>query len=156
MCDISMDERKKARHRALYLLERMDRTEQELRRKLEQNYPPGIVEDAIEYVKSYHYIDDLRYAKNYIQYKGQTKSRRQMQQELLFKKGVSREILEQAFREIQENDEGPLIRRWMEKKKVDPKTASREELKRFYQFLIRRGFAPEDIRRALYLMPEDE
>ncbi len=151
-----MDERKKARHRALYLLERMDRTEQELRRKLEQNYPLDIVEETIEYVKSYHYIDDLRYAKNYIQYKGQTRSRRQMQQELRLKKGISREILEEAFAEVSGEDESLLIRRWMEKKKIDPKTAGREELQRFYQFLMRRGFCSEDIRRALRLETEEE
>ena len=46
-----MDELKRAKHRALYLLERCDRTEQELRTKLSRNYEPEIVEEAIRYVK---------------------------------------------------------------------------------------------------------
>ncbi|MCI8854613.1 MAG: regulatory protein RecX [Lachnospiraceae bacterium] len=150
-----MDERKRAKHRALYLLERMDRTEQELRRKLQQNYPPDVVEEALEYVKSYHYIDDLRYAKNYIACKSQVKSRRQIEQELLMKKGISREILEQAYGESEEQDEVLLIRRWMEKKKMDPCTADRAELQKFYLFLSRRGFRSEDIRRALFRISEE-
>ena len=150
-----MDERKKAKHRALYLLERMDRTEQELRRKLEENYSEEVVEEAVEYVKSYHYIDDLRYAKNYISCKSTGKSRRQIEQELLLKKGISREILRQAYEESEVPDERLLIRHWMEKKKIDPQTADRGELQRFYRFLCRRGFRTEDIRRALELSAED-
>ena len=144
-----MDERKKAKHRALYILERMDRTEQELRQKLAQSYEPDIVEEALAYVKEYRYIDDLRYAKNYIAWISQTKSRRQIEQELLLKKGVSRDIICQAFEEAQMPEEGALIRHWIEKKKICPETATREELRRFYQFLMRRGFQAEDIRREL-------
>lgn len=144
-----MDERKKAKHRALYILERMDRTEQELRQKLAQNYEPDIVEEALAYVKEYHYIDDLRYAKNYIAWKGQTKSRRQIEQELLFRKGVSRETVRQAFEESEMPEEGVLIRHWIEKKNIRPRTATGEELRRFYQFLMRRGFQMEDIRKEL-------
>ena len=57
---------RRARHRALHILERSDRTEQELRAKLERNYRAEAVEDAISYVKQYHYLDDRRYAVNYL------------------------------------------------------------------------------------------
>ena len=60
---------KRAKKRALFLLERMDRTESQLCEKLRQNgYPEECVAAAVEYVKQYHYIDDLRYAKQYIRY----------------------------------------------------------------------------------------
>ena len=56
---------KRAKKRALFLLERMDRTELQLCEKLRQNgYPEECVAAAVEYVKQYHYIDDLRYAKH--------------------------------------------------------------------------------------------
>ena len=145
-----MDERKKAKHRALYLLERMDRTEHELRQKLKLDYEPDVVEEALNYVKQYHYIDDVRYAKNYISSKSQVKSKRQIEQELLLKKGVSRENVEEAFSQIDVQDERLLIRRWMEKKKIDPKTAGQEELQKFYLFLMRRGFHSEDVRKVLF------
>ena len=63
---------KRAKHRALYLLERADRTEQELRSKLEKTYEPEIVEEAIAYVRQYHYIDDKRYAVNYLGSRGKS------------------------------------------------------------------------------------
>ncbi len=150
-----MDERKRAKHRALYLLERMDRTEQELQQKLAQNYEPDIVEEALAYVKEYHYIDDMRYAKNYIAWKSQTKSRRLIEQELVLKKGVAKDIVRQAFEESETQDECLLIRRWMEKKKFHPGTATREEQQKFYSFLMRRGFQGEDIRREFSREPDE-
>ena len=72
---------RRARHRALHILERCDRTEQELRDKLEMNYRTEAVEDAIAYVKRYHYLDDMRYAVNYLNSRGRVKSRRGVEQE---------------------------------------------------------------------------
>lgn len=136
---------RKAKHRALHLLERCDRTEQELRTKLLQNYESEVVEEAIAYVKQFHYIDDKRYAVNYLTSRGRVKSRRQVEQELLYKKGISREVLEEACQETEPQDERELIRRWIEKKQVNPQTATREELRKLYLFLMRRGFQSEDI-----------
>ena len=136
---------RRARHRALHILERSDRTEQELRAKLERNYRAEAVEDAIPYVKQYHYLDDRRYAVNYLNSRGRVKSRRQVEQELLYKKGISKEILEEARTEAEPQDEREQIRRWMEKKQIHPETADPNELRRFYLFLMRRGFRSEDI-----------
>lgn len=136
---------RRARHRALHILERSDRTEQELRAKLERNYRAEAVEDAISYVKQYHYLDDRRYAVNYLNSRGRVKSRRQVEQELLYKKGISKEILEEARTEAEPQDEREQIRRWMEKKQIHLETADPNELRRFYLFLLRRGFRSEDI-----------
>lgn len=144
-----MDELTKAKHRALYILERCDRTEQELRTKLSRNYGPEIVEEAIRYVKEYDYINDKRYAVNYLKSRCQIKSRRQVEQELLYKKGISRDILEEASQETEAQDESLLIRRWMEKKHFSPETATQEEQRKLYQFLMRRGFQSEDILREM-------
>lgn len=144
-----MDELTRAKHRALYILERCDRTEQELRTKLSRNYEPEIVEEAICYVKQYDYINDKRYAVNYLKSRCQIKSRRQVEQELLYKKGISRDILEEASQETEAQDESLLIRRWMEKKHFSPETATQEEQRKLYQFLMRRGFQSEDILKEL-------
>ena len=144
-----MDELKRAKHRALYLLERCDRTEQELRTKLSRNYDPEIVDEAVRYVKQYGYIDDRRYAVNYLKSRCQVKSRRQVEQELLYKKGISRDVLEEACQETEPQDESLLIRRWMEKKHYSPEEATQEEHRRLYLFLMRRGFRSEDILKEL-------
>ena len=57
------DEKLKATKKAMGLLQHMDRTEWELRSKLEQaGFSEEAVEAAIQYVAGYHYIDDKRYA----------------------------------------------------------------------------------------------
>ena len=84
----------------MHLLEKQDRTEYQLREKLRQNeYPKEAVEQAIAYVKSYHYIDDLRYACSYVRYQKEKKSNRRLQQDLQ-KKGVAKEFIEQALLEV--------------------------------------------------------
>lgn len=136
----------RAKKRALHLLEKMDRTESQLRGKLRQNeYPPEAVEAAIDYVKGYHYIDDLRYAENYIHSRCKDKSRRQLAMELSGK-GVAKEYIGQALEEVcGEEEEAPKILRWLEKKQYDRETADVRQKQRMYQFLMRKGFCSEDI-----------
>ena len=81
------DEVRRAKLRALHLLTAMDRTEAKLREKLQASYCEEAVEEAVAYVKSYGYLDDERYVKVYIESKSRTKSRKQIEQEIKFKKG---------------------------------------------------------------------
>ena len=136
---------KRAKKRAMYLLEKMDRTESQLREKLQQNgYPEEVVDLAVEYVKKYHYIDDFRYACTYIRYRCEKKSRRGLTQELL-QKGVSKELIQQALEREYESNEEDLICDWMRKKHFNPKTADVKEQRKMYQFLLRKGFQSNDI-----------
>lgn len=58
------DEKLKATKKAMGLLQHMDRTEWELRSKLEQaGFSEEAVEAAIQYVAGYHYIDDKEVCK---------------------------------------------------------------------------------------------
>lgn len=139
---------KRATKRAMHLLEKQDRTEYQLREKLRQNeYPKEAVEQAIVYVKSYHYIDDLRYACSYVRYQKEKKSNRRLQQDLQ-KKGVAKEFIEQALLEEGNEDETDAIQRLLEKKGYTPEMP-REQANKIYQFLLRRGYKSSDI---LYVM----
>ena len=72
---------KRAKKRALHLLEQMDRTEKQLRDKLLANeYPQSCIDGAIAYVKGFHYLDDSRYASNYVRFSQEKMSRVQMKQ----------------------------------------------------------------------------
>lgn len=141
---------KRARKRAMFLLEKMDRTESQLRDKLRQGlYGEEIVEDAVAYVKKYHYIDDERYAGNYTRYQKARKSRRQIQMDLL-QKGIAREQIEMVLeREYETEDEQELICKWIEKKHYSGKDADLKEKQKMYQFLMRKGFHSQDIMYAL-------
>ena len=53
----------RARRRAMHLMERMDRTEHQLREKLAKgDYPRECVDDAVAYLYRFHYLDDFRYS----------------------------------------------------------------------------------------------
>ena len=91
------EEYKKARRKAMLLLEHMDRTEKGLSDRLRQaGFSREAAEDAMEYVKSYGYIDDLRYAQNYISYRIHTKSRQKILMELQ-QKGIDKATAQEAW-----------------------------------------------------------
>lgn len=68
---------RRAKQKALAILKYMDRSEYELRSKLKQaDYTEDIIERTIDYVRSYHYIDDHRFVSNYIKSKHKNKSKK--------------------------------------------------------------------------------
>ncbi len=135
----------RAKQRALHLLEKQDRTENNLRQKLrEGGYPQEVIDAAVDYVISYHYIDDRRYAENYIYFHKDSKSRQRIRQDLLGK-GIDKDIVDMALEEGYETDEKEMIRDLLAKKHYDPVGADRKEQARMYRFLASRGFSPSDI-----------
>lgn len=145
----------RAKRRAMNLLQNRDYTEAGLREKLRNgDYPESCIEEAVAYVKSYGYVDDCRYAGDFITYNLDRKSRTRMEQDLM-RKGISKDTIRTVFEELEEQgtsqDEGAMIRRLLEKKKYDPQTATGQEKQRMYAFLYRRGFRTEVISRALLL-----
>lgn len=146
----------RAKKRVLYLLERMERTEYQLRDKLKSDgHPADVIDAAIAYVKEYHYIDDLRYACAYIRAHQNAKSRYQMQQALM-QKGVKRDVIDEAMAETYEGDTDSLIRRLLEKKHYDPNGMDRKKISKIYQSLMRKGFRAEEIRRVMRSFDADE
>lgn len=141
---------KRARKRAMFLLEKMDRTESQLRDKLRQGfYSEDIIDDAVSYVKSFHYIDDNRYAESYVRCQKERKSKRQIQRDLL-QKGIKREIIEEALEaEYEPESEEELILKWIEKRHYNIENSDIKEKQKMYQFLMRKGFRSEDILHIL-------
>ncbi len=141
---------KRAKKRAMHLLEHMDRTEAGLLQKLcEGGYPQDLAEEAVAYVKSYHYIDDARYADSYIRLHGSEKSSGRLRMELQ-RRGVSGETIDAALDGCEEErDEQQMIRALMQKRGYDPKTADQAAQRRMYGYLMRRGFRSGDICREL-------
>lgn len=139
---------KRAKKRAMHLLERQERTEYQLKEKLRQNqYPKEAIEEAIAYVKKYHYVDDMRYACTFIQCQREKRSKRRIQQDLM-KKGIASDIIEAAFSEEGVEDETQAIQRLL-KKKGYSEEISHEDACKIYQFLLRKGYNSADIRHAM-------
>ena len=140
---------KRAKLRAMHLLTRMDYTEAELEKKLMKGeYTPQAVKIAMDYVRSYHYLDDERYVTRYLStYQGR-KSRRQMQFELE-RKGIPRELIRRGQEAMVDEegcaDETDMIRQLLEKRCRNPKEADEKEKRRHYGYLMRRGFTSSEI-----------
>lgn len=146
---------RRAKLRCMNLLKSRDYTAEQLRGKLRRGfYTEDIIDIAVEYVASYHYIDDLRYAVSYISCYQEKKSRRRLEQDLQGK-GVGRETIEKAFFEWEEQgggqDEQEMLRKLLEKKHFDAANADLKERQRVYAYLMRRGYSGEAVRRAMRL-----
>lgn len=143
-----MEQQREARKKALRLLEHMDRTEKGLMdRLLRAGFSEKLAEDAVSYVKDYGYINDRRYALNYIMYRIHDKSRQKIFQELSGK-GIDRQTIQDAWEEAEEletPDERALLCQMIEKKYEPGAELDEREMRRLYGYLARRGFRSGDI-----------
>lgn len=141
---------KRAKLRAMHLLTDMARTESGLREKLKQGmYPDDLIDAAIDYVKSFGYLDDDRYAEQFVESRKGTKSKKEIRA-LLLQKGIRKEKIDRALEKCwQEEDSAEAIRALIRKKRVDLSQASEQEIQRLYAFFGRKGFRFEDVRQVI-------
>lgn len=147
---------KRCKKRAMNLLQKRDYTTTRLRDKLREGmYPEQAIIDAIEYVTSYHYLDDDRYARDYITYHMETRPKNRIIQDLT-SKGLSKDfilpIIEELYQEENPDLQLDQIRQLLTKKHYNPETADYKEKQKMMSFLLRRGFSMSDIRRAISLV----
>ena len=143
---------KRAKLRAMHLLNDMDRTESQLRTKLlNGDYPADIVDEAIAYVKSFGYINDESYIRRFIESRKNSKSKKEIYA-LLMKKGVDMEQVQEILSEYYSAEDSlNAIRDLLRKKRYDPKSATDQEMRKIYGYLARKGFGYEDIRQVIQI-----
>ena len=142
----------------------MDRTEADVRNKLRDGgYPEEAVDDAIEYLRSFKYIDDMRYAGEYIRCKSTSMSRKQIISKLS-QKGVDKSVIEEAFAGYDEeagpDNEGTelgLIRKLIMKRcpggVADLDYNGKQKL---YAYLYSKGFSVSDIETVVIKLMSDD
>ncbi len=138
----------RAKKRAMNLIKTMDRPEHDIRTKLSDGgYPPEAVDAAVSYLKSFHYIDDMRYAGEFIRFRSSSMSRAQIIAKLSAK-GISRDTVDAAFAEHEQESgeditstEKELIRRLITKRFPNGTSdITYEEKQKLYAYLYRKGF----------------
>lgn len=143
---------KRAKTRAMNLLKNSDFTEFTLTKKLKDNYyPETVINKAIEFVKQYNYIDDSRYAGNYVAFNANKKSRLQIIN-FLSAKGISKDIIFKAcdeYYEDNDNTEKELIIKLISKKKTDLLHMTWEERNKLFNYLTRKGFKIDSINNVI-------
>ncbi len=139
--------RTEARKKALSLLEIRDRTSKELRERLLRcGYSQEEAEDALRYAASYGYVDDRRYAENYILWRKDEKSRKKIFTDL-FVKGISRETAEEAWEAAAggEREETSLIEKEILRKYPEGSVLTPKQMQSLQASLARKGFRYDDI-----------
>ena len=139
---------------ALYLIEFKDRTEKELRDKFkEKGYDENDTEDEIEFLKNYGYIDDKRYAEHFthdaINIKKWGKIR--IRTELL-RKGIDRETIDNTIEDAFLGVEDDLVLTQMQTRFKNSDFSNIKERTRIFNFFMRRGFSPDEIKGAMNKM----
>ena len=139
----------RARRRVLHLLERGDRTQSDLFNKLRDGgYPRIAAESAIGYAASYGYVDDERYAANYIRFHQDKRSRRRIVHDLTGR-GIAADIIDRAMEAEYESSESEQIRQLLDRRHFDPDTADGRERDKQIRFLLGRGYRWTDISSVL-------
>ena len=159
----------RAKRYVMNLLVKSDKTEAELKRKLKENgYNAETAEAAIEYVRSFHYIDELRTAENYIRAKMDNSSEKEIRYKLSGK-GIDDETVDMAYEQILLNFdpdgelEGPgaleikaaenFLRKKLGSKLMEYRDEDNEipyeEKQKLMASASRKGFGTESIRTAL-------
>ncbi len=138
------EERKRAKDRALRLLSYRDRSEKEIRTKLQQiGYDGAIIEWVIDELKRLKFLDDERFAQSFAQTQmitrpvGEYYLRRELKN-----KGLEEPLIEQTIEQVfQEKDQSVVaLELAAQRKKRYGNLDEIKAKKRVSDFLLRRGF----------------
>ena len=138
--------RRKTFDRAVNLLTYKPRSENELRQRLlEKDWTnTEIVEAVLAKLKEYNYLNDEQFAKEFAASRLRQKpiGKRVLKQKLALKRLDKETVdaaLEKAFEDTPEED---VIERAIEKRlRIKGKPETREDSKKFYDYLLRQGFS---------------
>ncbi|MBQ6363685.1 MAG: regulatory protein RecX [Lachnospiraceae bacterium] len=145
--------RKEILHESGILLGGRDYTEKRLTEKLlERDYPEDLVQEAVQSLKEARYLDDRRFAEQYLSAHLSDRSIARIRQDLA-QRGVDNKLIDEAVsacsvEEIQE-EELAQIRQLLKKRHYDPESADYAEQQKTAAFLYRRGFDAGLIRKAM-------
>ena len=141
------------RKKAMAILTHKDRTRWELCDKLEKaGFEQEIIDDAIAYVESFRYIDDLRYATRFAEIYCESRSIQRIRQDLK-KRHVPEEYIAIALESINMDDFKALQKEIQKllKRSESPEEMSYEEKQKIAAKLYRKGFRTDSIFRELEL-----
>jgi regulatory protein len=133
------------------LLLRQDRTRKELSDRLSR---AGFSEEAsgyaLEYVESFGYINDKRYAQNYVAFHKSELSARELRYKLTGK-GIPPEILSEVFMEYEPEDEEEALRLKLEKRLRGKRLSDMDaaEKNKVVSYLTRKGYHLTAVKRMM-------
>lgn len=139
---------RRAKDKALRLIEFRDHSESELHLKLLREYDGEAAEYAVDKMRELGLIDDARFARNYMTVLIETKkySKARAAREL-WAKGIDRQITDMLLSEF-ETDPSEQIKRIIEKR-FTPLPEDEKGVRRMMNYLIRLGYSYGEITSVL-------
>lgn len=142
-------EESKAFQASLWYLSRKSRTVFEIKTKLsDRGFDDAEIEKTVEKLKNLKFLDDQKYAKNFIERQFRAKGAMRIKRELELK-GVSKNIVEEEIAQI---DTACFVESAVElarKKYKNIKDLPKEKIyNRLMSFLTRRGFSYDESKKA--------
>ncbi len=142
----------RAKKKAMSLLNYSNRTEWELMDKLiKVGFSEEAANKALEYVKSFHYVDDERYAMHFVDVHHKSKSIKRLRQDLT-NKHIPEQYISLAIESIEDGDSVALtkeLEKILKNKSLEAMTY--EEKQKIAAKLYRKGFNTNDIRKYIML-----
>lgn len=143
--------RKSCLQKSADLLSRQDYSRARLRDKLLRSFPEEVADPVLEELAGANYINDRRYAENYVRAHMYDKSRMRIGQDLI-NRGIGEETASVAVAEVfgdalrdGEDPERAQIRRILLKKGFDAGTTGFTEKQKLTASICRRGFSVQKI-----------
>ena len=129
---------------AIKIIERSYKTEKEIRDKLKQKgYEEKQINNSIDFLKEYNFINDNTYAKAFIKDKLSSKGSQKIKYDLM-KKGIAKDIIEENLIKVDKNEEKEVALNVGRKKYESIRRKESDNYKlsgKLYRFLISRGYA---------------
>ena len=151
---------KKAFDYACRILSVSPKSQMELVKKLKAKYVDEVIDEVINKLKEYGYIDDTEFSRMWIEERKRLKpaGKRKIAQELRAK-GVDKQTVEDALQQFIPDDldaAAEIVQKKINRAGGFPE--DRRELQKLYRYLLYRGFDYDTIRQALDRcnIPQDE
>ena len=144
----------KAKYCALEYLSRNQKTEKQIREQLlKHEYNERIIEEVVTFLKTYHYIDDMEFAKRYIESKAVygRKSSRYIQSQL-YLKGISQVNPMEVWHSLEEVEQENIIYfldKYHYKKQLDY-----NQKRKIINRILNKGFSYEMIKKCIDKLDE--
>lgn len=147
---------KKAMERAVWLLSRRDYSEQALINKLKDGaFNLQTIRKVCDFLIAGHYLDDARFAENFIARRKSKSGSRKMEMDLRHK-GIQRETAQAALEDINPEEEiesaSKLAKKYISSKSLEPL----EAFDKCASYLARRGYSWDTVKAAYRMAQESE
>lgn len=139
---------RRCKNRAINYIESRERTEYEIRNKLKTlYYTEEVIDRVIAFLEEYHYVDDERYARQFVDTYSNRKSKARLRQDLMLK-GVDKEIIQYTLEETAVDEEA-VLRELVDRKLFHIDKLDDNMYRRTVNFFMRRGYNYQLISKIL-------